>query len=242
MLGALDDKIESNVSVIQTANKLAEAIFEAMFEQGESTESARLGDLADVIDCLHAPKPQFVEGGRRYLVLADIRDDSRLAPLANFTISNQDYMIWSRRIEAREGDCLLTNVGRVGAVGQLPRGVTAAIGRNMTAIRGRTDCPPAYLVEALRSATVRREIDVKTDHGTVMSSLNVRSIPNLVVPASNIQDRRAFENRVGKLHELQDLLLQQNAHLAVVRDTLLPKLLSGEIRLQGAKRIVERAT
>lgn len=242
LLGALDDKIESNVLAVRTANELARAIFEAMFEQQDSVGLARLGDLAEVIDCLHSRKPEFVEGGRRYLVLADVRTDSRLTPLPKFTISNEDYIAWTRRIEAHEGDCLLTNVGRVGAVGQIPRGIAAAIGRNMTAIRGRKECPPAYLVEMLRSATVRREIEVKTDHGTVMSSLNVRSIPKLLVPARDVEDRHAFQDRVGGLHELQDLLLQENARLAIMRDTLLPKLMSGEIRVRKAEQIVEDMT
>jgi len=242
LLGALDGKIKSNVLAIRAANELAGAIFEAIFEQQEPVVLAPLGDLADVVDCLHSQKPQFVEAGRRYLVLADIRDDSRLAPLPNYTISDEDYIHWTRRIEACEGDCLLTNVGRVGAVGQIPRGATAAIGRNMTAIRGRRACPPAYLVEALRAATVRREIDVKTDHGTVMSALNVRAIPTLQVPAGNVQDRQNFQERVSGLHELQDQLLQENADLAITRDTLLPKLMSGEIRVREAERIVEDAT
>lgn len=241
-LVALDDKIESNSLAIRIASQLAGAIFEATFEQQGSAGLARLGALADVIDCLHSRKPPFVTSGHRYLVLADIRDDSRLEPLPRFTISNEDYINWTRRIEAREGDCLLTNVGRVGAVGQIPQGVRAAIGRNMTAIRGHKECPPAYLVEALRSATVRREIDVKTDQGTVMSALNVRSIPNLMIPGSHIQDRRNFQDKAGGLHELQDRLLQENARLAIMRDTLLPRLMSGEIRVRDAERIVEDAT
>ena len=241
-LASFDDKITSNARTMRTSDRLARAIFEAMFEQKGSTKLAMLGELADVIDCLHSRKPQFVEGGCRYLVLEDIRDDSRLSSLPNFTISSEDYINWTRRIEAHEGDCLLTNVGRVGAVGQIPLGVTAAIGRNMTAIRGRMECPPAYLVEALRSATVRREIDVKTDHGTVLSALNVRSIPNLLVPASTVQDRRAFQEKADGLHKLQDQLLLENARLAIMRDTLLPKLVSGEIRVRDAERVVEGAT
>jgi type I restriction enzyme S subunit len=242
LLGAFDEKIRTNVAITQISSQLAAALFESAFEQRESVELARLGDLAEVIDCLHSQKPLFLEGGRRYLVLADIRDDSRLAPLPNFTISSDDYDNWTRRIEAREGDCLLTNVGRVGSVGQIPRGVTAAVGRNMTAIRGREHCPPAYLVEALRSGTVRREIDVNTDQGTVMSALNVRSIPNLLIPAGAVVDREDFQEQVGGLHELQDQLLLQNALLGMMRDTLLPRLMSGEIRVRDAERIVEDVT
>ncbi len=242
VLCALDDKINSNLAIILDSNKLAATIFKAKFEQGDSVEVARLGDMADVIDCLHARKPEFTEDGRRYLILSDIRDDSRLEPTAKFTVSDKDYQEWTRRIEAHQGDCLLTNVGRVGAVGQIPKGVTAAIGRNMTGVRGRAECPPSYLVEALRSATVRREIEAKTDHGTVLSALNVKTIPDLLLPAGNARDRQAFQEQTGLLHELQDQLLQENVRLAVTRDTLLPKMMSGEIQVRDAEKSVEDVT
>ena len=150
-LGALDDKIAVNTRIIHTAGQLASAHFGKCFENKDSLSLVRLGELAEVIDCLHSKKPDPIEGGNRYLVLADIREDSRLEVKPKFSISDDDYVEWTRRFEAREGDCVVTNVGRVGAVGQVPHDATAAIGRNMTGVRGRQGCPPAFLVEALRS-------------------------------------------------------------------------------------------
>jgi type I restriction enzyme S subunit len=242
ILGALDDKIAANDSCGRTSSELASTLFEAAFESGELMNLARLGEMADVIDCLHSKKPEFVEGGRVYLVLADIRDDSRLNSSPSFTISESDYVEWTRRIEVREGDCVITNVGRVGAVAQVPHGMTAAIGRNMTAVRGRLDCPPAFLLEALRSSTVRSEIDAKADQGTIMNALNVRTIPDLVIPAGSVQARHVFQEKVGPLHRLQDQLLAENEHLMQVRDALLPKLMSGEIRVRDAEKVVEDVT
>jgi type I restriction enzyme S subunit len=111
----------------------------------------------------------------------------------------------------------------------------------MTAIRGGAGCPPAFLVEALRSSTVRRDINAKTDHGTVLSALNVRTIPDLLIPAGNVEVRRTFQRRVGPLHQMQDALLAENTHMAGVRNDLLPRLLSGEIRVRDVKALVEEA-
>ncbi len=69
-----------------------------------------------------------------------------------YYISESDYNKWISRIEAGFGDCVITNVGRVGAVSQVPGYVKAARGRNMTAIRCNSQYHyPTYLIELLLS-------------------------------------------------------------------------------------------
>ena len=72
--------------------------------------------------------------GKVLLQLNNIRDDGLLDMHKKYFISHEDYKIWISRIEVKEGDCIITNVGRVGAVAIIPRGVSAAIGRNMTVV------------------------------------------------------------------------------------------------------------
>lgn len=238
VLGALDDKITQNDRVGPIVQDLARSTFEALFER-DSRSRMPLGELTTVVDCLHSRKPELVEGSPcRYLVLKDVREDGRLEPTACYTISSEDYAEWTRRIEVRAGDCVITNVGRVGAVAQIPKNVSAAVGRNMTAIRGNVDCPSAFLFELLRCRTVKRDIEANTDHGTVLSALNVRTLPRLLVPASSPRERLAFQERVGPLHDLQDALLKENVQLAALRDALLPPLLSGALPVQAAEALV----
>ena len=75
-----------------------------------------------------------------------------------------------------------------------------------------------------------------------MTALNVRTIPDLLIPAGEAQSRHAFQERIGPLHRLQDQLLSENAVLVRTRDTLLPKLMSGQIRVRGAEKVVEDVT
>src|SRR5205823_7777925 len=100
-----------------------------------------IGGIADVIDCLHSKKPDRRQSGQLFLQLNNIRDDGLLDLADSFLISDEDYANWISRMEAQAGDCIITNVGRVGAVSQIPEGVRAALGRNMTGIRCKPDFP-----------------------------------------------------------------------------------------------------
>jgi type I restriction enzyme S subunit len=259
LLGALDDKIEVNRSMNETLEAIASAIFKSWFidfdparKQGSDFRPSELGEIpsgwrvvqlqetAEIIDCLHSKKPDRQKSGKPLLQLTNIRNDGLLDMKDMFLISEQDYQLWISRMEARKGDCVITNVGRVAAVAQIPANVRAALGRNMTGIRCRSHCPfPTFLIELLMSGPMRDEIVLKTDSGTILESLNVRSIPHLrfVLPPRDMIQK--FEANARPLRAKMEANLGQSTTLATLRDTLLPKLISGEIRIRQAEKIVK---
>lgn len=191
-----------------------------------------IGAIANVIDCLHSKKPNRCEAGKPLLQLNNIRDDGLLDMSDIFFISDSDYAKWISRCEASQWDCVITNVGRVAAVAQIPEGVNAALGRNMTCVRCKGDFPyPTYLLECLLSDTMRREIINKTDSGTIMDALNVKNIPKLrlLIPDKRIIE--AFERIISPIRCDMALNLRETFSLASSRDTLLPKLMSGELSI-----------
>ena len=128
------------------------------------------------------------------LQLWNIRDDGLTDMSDTYFIDEADYERWTSRIEARQGDCVVTNVGRVGAVSQIPPRLKAALGRNMTGVRCVTGFGyPTFLIEVLLSDAMRGEIDLKTDSGTILNALNVRSIPKLRLVRAPESVLSAFE-------------------------------------------------
>lgn len=202
-----------------------------------------IGDIADVVDCLHSKKPERQPGGRPLLQLGNIRDDGLLDMGDTYFISARDFSDWTSRLELREGDCMITNVGRVGAVGQVPAGLVAALGRNMTGVRCRRDHPyPTFLVETLRSSSMREEIIRRTDTGTILDALNVRSIPLLRLPLPPVDMISHFEHTSRPARQRMEQSNDESRTLAALRDTLLPKLISGELRIEDAERFLEKTT
>jgi len=222
------------------------SLFPAEFEETEEGvipkgwKVGTVGDIADVIDCLHAKKPEQQEVGQIFLQLNNIRNDGLLDLSEVFRISDEDYAKWISRIEASEGDCVITNVGRVGAVSQIPPGIQAALGRNMTAIRLKQDFPyPSFLITCLLSDMMKDEINSKMDTGTILNALNVKNIPLLRLNIAPHAVLGSFEKKLRPLRRKMEINLLNSQTLSSIRDSLLPKLMSGELRVKQAEKIIQ---
>ena len=209
----------------------------------EGWEVSTIGDVAEVIDCLHSKKPARRSTGLPLLQLSNIRDDGLLDIGDAYLISEVDYQEWISRMEASPGDCVITNVGRVGAVAQVPADVKAALGRNMTGVRCRRGFPhPTLLIECLLSQAMRSEIVLNMDTGTILDALNVRNIPKLRFVRGTGHILHAFERLARPLRARMEKSLTEARTIATIRDTLLPKLISGELRLEDPEKFIGTAT
>lgn len=247
ILSAYDDLIENCRRRIQILEEMARNIYREWFvhfrypgHESIPLVASPLGpapygwivkemrEVADVIDCLHSKKPEVTaEGEGLFLQLANIGDGGRLDLSEEFRISREDYARWTSRIELQQGDCVVTNVGRVGAVAQIPVGMRAAPGRNMTAVRAKSDCmTPSFLISYLLSSHFASEVAKKKDAGTIMDSLNVKGIVRLHVlcPPNHVMNE--FESKARPLVSMQEKLTHRKQLLKRHRDLLLPRLLS----------------
>lgn len=250
ILSAYDDLIENNTRRIAILEEMARRIYEEWFvrfrfpghEQVKMVESElglipegwhvrTMSEVAEVIDCLHSKKPERTEEGTGLLLQLDnIGDGGKLDLTKRYVISDADYQKWISRMEAQVGDCVVTNVGRVGAVAQIPHGVKAALGRNMTGIRAKTSLmSPTYLIQYLLSSHMASETLKKKDAGTIMDSLNVKGIIRLAVPIAPKVIMEQFDQLVSPIRKMIEVLVSKNANLRTTRDLLLPKLISGEL-------------
>lgn len=237
VLGALDDKIESNRRVVKTARELIDALFCTAFSDGEI--NVQVSSLAEVVDCLHTKKPDQALEGKQLLQLSNISDDGFLILGNHYPISLDDYTKWTANIEASEGDVILTNVGRVGALARLPKGVKAALGRNMTAIRARKPSDALFIFAALNNAQVRRGMKSLIDVGTIMDALNVHAIRRILLPESTVPQRDDFASAIGAVVGRAEVAVKESSGLESLRDALLPELLSGRLRVKDAESMME---
>jgi type I restriction enzyme S subunit len=64
----------------------------------------------------------------------------------------------------------------------------------------------------------------------------------LKISAPSREVAAAFDDIVGPLHARFTSNLFENRSLVAIRDYLLPKLMSGEVRLKDAEKLVREAT
>lgn len=201
-----------------------------------------ISEVSEVVDCLHSKKPNLLDEGFNFLELKNIRDDFLLDTLNVSKISESDYQKWISRIEVCGGDLIITNVGRVGAVARVPDKFIGSIGRNITAIRPKEKSKNSFFLASYFSSTLfKSEKRLNVDTGTILDALNVKDIPKLrfFYPSSKILSN--FEEQVSRIWQRREMILEENNNLSKLRDTLLPKLISGELKIPDAENLVDEA-
>ena len=221
----IDDLIRLNDRINDYLLELSKSILSFHIFK-EETMLVNLGELVDVIDCLHSKKPELIDEGKLFLQLGNIRDDGLLDVSRPYFISDEDYKLWTSRCEVREGDCVITNVGRIGAVSQVPWYVRAAMGRNMTCIRCKNNFNyPAFLITSMLSDYMCQEIMLNTDEGTILGALNVRSIPKLQVIKFDDTTMMKIESLLKPIRHQMEVLLVENNELKKIRDSMIAQIM-----------------
>ena len=192
-------------------------------------------NTCSVIDCLHSQKPEQLYAAENYylLQLENLVDLGLIDLHSKYYVSKNMYELWTSRIQVEDGDLVVTNAGRVGAVSRIPQHVIAGIGRNMTAIRPNT-IPPFFLYYFFKSPDFSVQMRANTDSGAFFGSLNVRGIKQLLltVPPANSDILKRFDSIVEPMRRKIESLQLENEELTKLRDWLLPMLMNGQATVE----------
>ena len=198
-------------------------------------ETDNIQNTCSVIDCLHSQKPEQLYVAENYylLQLENLVDLGLIDLHSKYYVSKDMYELWTSRIQLEDGDLVVTNAGRVGAVSRIPQHVIAGIGRNMTAIRPNT-VPPFFLYYFFKSPDFSVQMRANTDSGAFFCSLNVRGIKQLLltVPPANSDILKRFDSIVEPMRRKIESLQLENEELTKLRDWLLPMLMNGQATVE----------
>ena len=146
----------------------------------------------------------------------------------------------SKRSILQENDILYTNAGTIGRVALVHRDLLPANTNQAIAIvrPNVQEVPPVFLYMQLRQPEFQAElhcdivqaVQANLALGKIADAVAIfppsSTICNLISPVGSVLER-IWSNR------------RESASLMVIRDTLLPKLLSGELRVPNAEKLVE---
>jgi len=149
--------------------------------------------------------------------------------------SNRVFCTAPKRF-ASEGDTLISVRAPVGDVNMAAS--DCCIGRGVGASRHKSGSRSFTYYSMLQ---LRCNFDVFEAEGTVFGSINqkdFKALPQLGVPADLVQ---GFEKHVGGVDGKIELNTATGRSLTNLRDTLLPRLLSGQLRIPDAEKLIKEA-
>jgi len=158
-------------------------------------------------------------------------------------LADDDFIKWTRRVAPRAGDVLFSYETRLGEAALMPPGIKACLGRRMALLRARVGhVDPVVLLHAYLDRRFQRTIEERKVHGATVDRIPLSELSSwpMVIPVGDMADRS--ESRLNALHGLINSNDRATEVLVQMRDALLPKLMSGEIRVRDAEKLVEDAT
>lgn len=218
-LSMIDEKIELNSSINNNLEQQAQAIYQQMFIENASSDWAE-GTLSNIADITMGQSPN----GSSY------NEDS------NGTIFFQGRAEFGFRFptarlyttEPKRMACVNDTLMSVRApVGDLNVAHTnCCIGRGLAAIHSKNNHQSFVLYTMF---SLKKQLDVFNGEGTVFGSINRNSLNEMpiIIPSSEKLDE--FETLVAPMDASIHNNYDEICHLEKLRDSLLPKLMSGKL-------------
>ncbi|ELH4832348.1 restriction endonuclease subunit S [Vibrio harveyi] len=260
ILGDLDKKIKLNRQTNQTLEEMAQAIFKSWFVDFDPVKAKMSGEQPEGMDAATASlfPEKLVESelglipeGWEVGTLSNVakycsaRTNTDTITLENY-ISTENMLAEKKGVTAasklptaktvaayKSGDILVSNIRPYFKKIWLAEG---SGGRSndvlgFESVSANTD---SYLMNLLYQDTFF-EYMTRTSKGAKMPRGDKTAIMNWEMAVPPVELREAFSAIVDKFYQLIPQNRAQNATLESLRDTLLPKLLSGEIELNLAE-------
>jgi restriction modification system DNA specificity subunit len=222
MLGALDDKIESNRRIAVKCDEVANILFHQA-----ATVNRKLDAVSEVRMGVSPPGSSYNETGDGIAFFQGVRDFSLLHPVAR-VYTNQPKRL------AAAGDILFSVRAPVGRLNIADS--PCCIGRGLAAI---TSNRSATCLFALRAAAA--EWEKFSAEGTVFGAVNQKSLKSTLIPWPDPVAEEELEYQLSSLVTLASHSERESISLSKLRDALLPELMSGRMRVDEAGRLVSEA-
>lgn len=225
VLSALDDKIELNNKINNNLEQQAQALFKSWFVDfepfgGKMPDDWKVGKLGEITEITMGQSPNgssYNEEKNGCIFFQGRAEFGTRFPKVRLYTTEPKRM-------AKKGDVLVSVRAPVGDFNVAID--NCCIGRGLCAIRSKQNCQSFILYTIWAS---QDKLNIFNGEGTVFGSVNKDSLYNMpvVIPTNKIMQK--FEYTCSALDKLIWNNSLENTRLAQLRDTLLPKLMSGEI-------------
>ncbi|MFA5871585.1 MAG: restriction endonuclease subunit S [Parcubacteria group bacterium] len=232
IISSLDDKIELNRKINANLEKIASILFKKWFvDIGDRLlEEWKVAKFTDVVEVMSGGTPktnayQYWNGNIPFFTPKDA-DDS-VYVLGTEKYITQDGLKSCNSPLYPIDTTFITARGTVGKVAMA--GVPMAMNQSCYALRGKDDTDPYFVYELTKMTA--EELKQKA-HGSVFSTITISTFAQVSFPFPDLDLIKKYETTVSPLFEKIKKNGQENEELILIRDSLLPRLMSGKIRVK----------
>ena len=233
ILGAIDDKIENNRRINTNLELQAQALYKQWFvdNRKDDWEEKQLGEIAlHITDGVHNTVIDSPNGEYYLLSCKNIKSGQLFIGSNERRIDHETFTKLRKRTRLSHGDILVTSVGTVGEmylVNESPSNYEFQ--RSVAIIKPNNDIISSYFLYA---ALLYQQNEIKhLAHGAVQQCIFISDLKEYSLIVPNKDDISAFDAVVAPMFNKIGELQKENETLAILRDTLLPKLMNGEIKV-----------
>ena len=230
LLSKLDDKIENNTQINDNLSQQIQLIYDNLAD-GLTGDPINLSSIIDVRDGTH-DSPKTVDDGFPLVTSKHLLPYGVDLSTANL-ISKEDFDKTNERSIVETHDILISMIGTVGLISLVIDDPVPFAIKNIGLFK-TSKCPDlyAYILTYLRSTKTTQHIE-KTLAGSTQKYISLgelRKMPIILPDENQLND---FNSIVVPLIMQITNLTEENKRLAELRDTLLPKLMSGELDISN---------
>lgn len=151
-------------------------------------------------------------------------------------IADEDFIKWTKRVTPKAGDIVFSYEATLGFFALIPDEVKCCLGRRLALIRPMAiDGHGHFWFHQFVAAPFQRHLDKHTIQGATVNRIALKEFPGYPVLNPPSELKQAFEVRAAAIWHKIHLNQKQAQTLANLRDTLLPRLISGQLRLPDAE-------
>lgn len=242
VLGALDDKIESNRQVCSLIDLLATELFCDRFTvhtRGGTSDLMTIGDIGEIVGGGTPSKKveeYYADSGIAWLTPRDLsKDRSIFRQHGEFDISELGLRKSSARLLPR-GTVLFTSRAPIGYIA-IASGETST-NQGFKSIVPHSNFGTPFTFYLLKQLTP--EI-VTSANGSTFKEISKSGLAKVSFKSPSTEAVQAFNATIQPLLDLQEVKEIENCQLSQLRDTLLPELMSGRMRVDEAGCLVSEA-
>jgi type I restriction enzyme S subunit len=248
VLSCLDEKIELNNSINKNLEEIAQAIFKSWFidfepfQEGEFEDSEfgripkgwRVTRIDDVTresntggDAIQKTPMVDYDTGIKCVRVGDLSNQRSIVGWGYSNVNEENF----KKFQLKKNDIVVTRTASLGLNQIIDEDLMAVYNNGLIRIKLNEKVIPLFFYQSINTDNYKEYIGRIESESSTRPNMKMNYLLSykFICPPIEIQEK--FVNLIEKLRQQRLNLYKQIDILAMIRDSILPKLMNGEIRI-----------